>query len=501
MNDILACLENAANLYPDKTAIDDANSSITYGTYLKKAQYIGFSLLNRIPAANQPVLVLTNDTAECLITFMGILYSGNFYVPVDSMLPEKRLQSMAETISPCIVIRMTENDPVLEGVESVAYSDLLKEGTESFDISSLNKVRSKRSLLDPVFGMFTSGSTGIPKLVLKNMFSIMDMTKQFSDTFSFDQSSVFGNQASFSFDVSAKDIYLSIYHGATLYIIPRNYFSFPVMLTEFINEKKINTLIWTSFAVRLLYEFKAFSSSRISSVKLVMFSGESLSAKVIEYWLKNTDARLVNLYGSTETTFNCTYYEINEVPEDRLSIGIPFRNNRVIILNSESQEAVPFEKGEICVMGTCLSMGYYNNPSKTEASFIQNPLNKKYRELMYRTGDIGYRDENGRIFFISRKDNQIKHMGYRIELEEIEHAVSKIEGIERCCCVYDEKKEKIILYYQAQEPVDRTILEELKKSLPKYMLPHRLYHKTKLPLNNNGKIDRSLLKEKTDGNI
>jgi D-alanine--poly(phosphoribitol) ligase subunit 1 len=501
MNDILDSLEHAASLFPDKIAIDDNKSSITYGTYLKNAQYIGLSLLNRITADNQPVLVLTNDSAECLITFMGILYSGNFYVPVESKLPEKRLQSMVETIAPCIIIRMTDNDPIFKGVKSVTYYDLLKEGAESFDISMLEKAHSMRSLLDPVFGMFTSGSTGTVKLVLKNMFSIMDMIKQFTDTFSFDQSNVFGNQASFSFDVSAKDIYLSIYHSATLYIIPRNYFSFPAMLTEFISQKRINTLIWTSFAIRLLYEFKAFSHSHIDSVKLVMFSGEALSEKIIEYWLKNTGAKLVNLYGSTETTFNCTYYVINDVPEGRIPIGTSFKNNRVIILNSGGQEAQPFEKGEICVMGTCLSMGYYNNPSKTEASFVQNPLNKKYRELMYRTGDIGYRDENGLIFFVSRKDNQIKHMGYRIELEEIEHEVSKIEGIERCCCVYDEKKEKIILYYQAKEPVDRRILEELKKSLPKHMLPHRLYHKTALPLNINGKVDRVLLKEKTDGNI
>lgn len=501
MNDILTCLKNSALLYPDKIAIEDHKASITYSIYYKNAQLVGLSLSDRLKGINQPVLILADDSVECLIAFMGVLFSGNFYVPVDSNLPESRLQSMVDSIAPAIIIRIGDRNPVLKGVEIVTYDELLQEPVDGPDISRLDKLHAMRSTFDPVFGMFTSGSTGTPKLVIKNMFSIMDMAKQFSDTFPLDQSSVFGNQAPFYFDVSAKDIYLSLFHSATLYIIPRSNFSFPALLIGFINKKKINTLLWSGFAIRLLFNFNAFSDESMLPVRLVMFSGEAVPRKVIEYWKEHTKAKIVNLYGSTETTFNCTYFEADNLLEEQLPIGIPFRNNRVFIINDDGHEAEPYEKGEICVTGSCLSMGYYNDQAKTDIAFVQNPLNKQYKELMYKTGDIGYCDSKNNIYFVSRKDNQIKHMGYRIELEEIEHAVLNIEDIQLCCCVYDEEDEKIVLFYQSEKPMDRIIFDTLKKVFPKQMLPNRLYYKATLPLNKNGKVDRALLKEKRHGDL
>ena len=400
MDDILTCLKNSALAYPDKIAVEDDKTSVTYDVYHKNARLVGLSLAKRIKGINNPVLVLSNDSAECLIAFMGVLYSGNFYVPVDASLPENRLQGMADIIKPALIIRITDTSPVLKGTESVTYRELLEESACTADFSALDVLHLMRSDLDPVFGIFTSGSTGTPKLVIKNMFSIIDMVRQFSDTFPLDHSSVFGNQAPFYFDISAKDIFLSIFHGATVHIIPRSYFSFPAQLIKLLNDKKINTLLWSGFALRLLHNFNAFSAGKIDCVRLVMFSGEALSKNVINYWLEHTNAKLVNLYGSTETTFNCTYHVIEKPVEGQIPIGVPFKNNRVFVVNDKGQKAAPFEKGEIYVSGSCLSMGYYNDQTKTDAAFVQNPLNKMYRELVYKTGDIGYRDESGNIYFV-----------------------------------------------------------------------------------------------------
>ena len=145
--------------------------------------------------------------------------------------------------------------------------------------------------------------------------------------------------------------------------------------------------------------------------------------------------------------------------------------------------------------GTCLTMGYYNNPEKTAEVFTQNPLNPHYPELIYRTGDVGRYNEYGELVFVSRKDSQIKHMGHRIELGEIEAAAAKCEGIRRACCVYDAEGKRIVLYYVGQRE-ETELLRALSAYLPRYMLPSVLSRLDTMPLTDNGKLDRRTLKER-----
>ena len=154
----------------------------------------------------------------------------------------------------------------------------------------------------------------------------------------------------------------------------------------------------------------------------------------------------------------------------------------------------PGEVGEICVRGSCLALGYYNNPQKTAEVFCQNPLIDGYPERIYRTGDLGCYNQYGELMFRSRKDFQIKHMGHRIELGEIETAVNAMPGLDAACCLYDETREKIVLFYQAECACDREILLFLSEKLPKYMWPNRLVHFSALPMNKHAKIDRVALR-------
>ena len=153
------------------------------------------------------------------------------------------------------------------------------------------------------------------------------------------------------------------------------------------------------------------------------------------------------------------------------------------------------ETGEICVRGTSVTLGYYNNPEKTKESFVQNPLNKNYPEIIYRTGDLAKRNEQGELIFLSRKDDQIKHMGHRIELGEIEAVAALIDGIRSVCCVFNPNKNKIGLYYVG-DPEELTLKAELKNRLPRYMLPHAVVSLPEMPYTPNGKVDRSLLKKR-----
>jgi acyl-coenzyme A synthetase/AMP-(fatty) acid ligase len=206
----------------------------------------------------------------------------------------------------------------------------------------------------------------------------------------------------------------------------------------------------------------------------------------------------VNLYGPTEITSVCTYYIIDRPYSDNevLPIGIPFKNTEILLLNENNQLVQDDEIGEICVRGCCLALGYYNNPLKTQEAFCQNPLNTHFPETIYRTGDLARYNEEGQIMFLSRKDNQVKHMGQRIELGEIEIFINSLEQIDASICFYDHDKQKIILIYQGKNADNKYVINGIKEKLPKYMYPNLMISQEELPYNLNGKIDRTLLKSK-----
>jgi len=180
--------------------------------------------------------------------------------------------------------------------------------------------------------------------------------------------------------------------------------------------------------------------------------------------------------------------------ETLLPIGHPCLNTSIMVLNDKNELVRNDAVGELCVRGTSLSYGYYNNQAKTSEVFVQNPLNKNYREIIYRTGDLVRYNEYGELIYVSRKDFQIKHIGHRIELGEIETAISAIQGIETACCIYDENRSKIVMFYTG-DVIEDMIIKTLNKTLPVYMLPNKKIKLDKMPLNLNGKIDRVKLKE------
>ncbi len=284
-------------------------------------------------------------------------------------------------------------------------------------------------------------------------------------------------------------------------MIPKQYFVLQVKLIPYLNERKVNVIIWAVSALRIVSNFKVFEECPPEHLSLIMFSGEVLPVKDLHYWQRKLpDAQFVNLYGPTEITCNCSYYIVSREFDEKesLPIGRPFKNTGMFLLDTETGALVarPGQTGEICVKGTCLAAGYYNNPEKTKEAFVQNPLQHAYPEIIYKTGDLGYFDETGTMYFTVRKDYQIKHMGHRIELGEIEVAVNALDFIDAGCCVYDNKNEKIILCYQAKNPCDKEIVKALAGSLPKFMWPNRYLYFEQLPMNKNSKIDRVMLKEK-----
>ena len=495
---VMQFLEESYQKKANDVLLEDISNKMTYTEVYIAARKIGSFLARNIQGKNNPVFVCIDRNIDSIVMFFGVVYSGNFYVPVDLGLPEVRLKKMLETINPVAILG--KEDESFEGVEaSVSFFSIKQMLEADVDDKLLDNIRENAIDTDPLYAIFTSGSTGVPKAVLIAHQSVIDLMNAFDKTFSFDDHLVLGNQAPFDFDVSVKDIYSAIKFGARLEVIPKEYFVFPVKLIDYLNERKVNTVIWAVTALCIIANLRIMRKKKPEYLENVFFSGEVMPIKALNYWMDNLPMiRYVNLYGPTEITCNCTYfrverkYETNEV----LPIGKPFINTDVIVLNGNDSLVGCNEIGELCVRGRSLALGYYNNIEKTDEFFCQNPLNDKYPEKIYRTGDLVKYDDNGNLIYCARKDFQIKHMGHRIELSEIEAAADSVPGINRCCCLYDYDREKIVLVYETITSLSELeISGYLVKLLPKYMIPTEYIKLDYIPLNNHLKIDRARLKK------
>lgn len=224
-----------------------------------------------------------------------------------------------------------------------------------------------------------------------------------------------------------------------------------------------------------------------------MFSGEVMPVKQLRLWQEALpEAKFVNLYGPSEITCNCTYFNIGRMYEDneKIPIGKAFPGREVFLIDDNNSIINERDKvGEICVTGESLSEGYYNNPKETEKRFIMYPLHNDEVVRCYRTGDLGYYGEDGGLYFSGRCDFQIKHMGHRIELEEIERAINRIDKVDKSVCLMDYKHNYLVAFYQGNAMTE-DIHRELKRSIPAYMIPRKLVQTEVFPLNKNGKTDR-----------
>lgn len=495
MYNILEYLESSAQRYPDKVAFADKDKEITYKELLYQSKRIGCTLA-KIFEPRTPIPVFMEKSVDTIVLFFGIVHAGCFYVLLDIKQPKSRLEHILHTLCSTTLVSSSSYDKDLSRIEydgKILYMSDLENDIED-DV--LQNIRHQALDIDPLYGIFTSGSTGIPKGVIVAHRSVIDFIDVFTSTFDISEKDIIGNQAPWDFDVSVKDIYSTISTGATMQIIPKQYFSMPTKLLDFLIEREVSTIIWAVSAICIISTLKGFDYKVPEKIKKIMFSGEVMPVKQLTIWKQFLPHALyVNLYGPTEITCNCTYHIIDRDYEqgEIIPIGKPFVNESVFLLNEENKEVRHNgELGEICVTGTAVTLGYYNNYDQTKKSFCQNPLNPYYMETIYRTGDLGYINEEGLLCFSTRKDFQIKHMGHRIELGEIENKLECIKEIQRACCLFEQNK--IIAFYDGVIE-KKLIIRELKKDLPVFMVPNIFIQIDGFPLTKNGKIDRNELKK------
>lgn len=496
MNCVLDRLEATVSRYKERAAVDDGSVSYTWGELLELAQRIG-SALCRKHVIRKPVAVVMDKSADTLAAFLGVVYAGAFYVLINPEYPNVRIEKILATLQTDQMILDVQYE---EKMRACGYQGNMVpiEAAKQTDIDSvsLDRVRAQSLDQDLLYGIFTSGSTGMPKGVIVNQRAVVDFIEQFAKTFDFSECDVIGNQAPFDFDVSVKDIYTSIFTGAKLVLIPKQMFSMPPSLLDFLCEKHVTSLTWAVSALCMVTTLRGFEYRVPSEVRRVLFSGEVMPYKHLKAWREALPAAgFVNLYGPTEIVCNCTYYRVRgDEPEDAaLPIGSAFGNRLVFLL--DDQNCVIRDagiQGEICVAGTSLASGYYNNPQATEKSFVQNPENQSYPQVIYRTGDIGTYNDEGLLCFAGRRDFQVKRMGHRIELEEIQLTLDQTEGVTRSCCIYGEQEQKLVAFYVGE--IDKKELRrKVKEQMPAFMLPDKFLHMDEMPMTKNGKIDRAAL--------
>lgn len=513
MKNVLEWLEATVEKCPDKPAFSDTESSITFAQVYDIARNAGAYLIEKLGVDRTPVAVFAGRKMVTPAYFLGVVYAGRPYAPIDASLPDKRIEKILENLSPRAIVADRES---LEHVESIV-NELAK--TEVFErpqifvaediscferivgadslLEKLAAVRRQMSMTDPLYIIYTSGSTGNPKGVMTSHLSLMTYINAYCDVMHIEESDVLGNQSPLDYIAAIRDIYLPLKTGCSTAIIPKEYFMEPNALFDYMNDKKVSSVGWSVSAFTILTSLGAFEEVGLKSLRKICFSGSVMPCRVLRKWQENLpEAHFVNQYGPTEATASCTYYSVDHtVEEDEvLPIGKAYDNYRVFLIDEHGNEPAVGEQGEICVCGPILALGYYNDLERTAAAFTLNPLNRAYPERMYRTGDYGRLDEDGILHFCGRMDRQIKHMGHRVELDEVEHAANVVDGVAESCVIYNKAKEVLILFYTG-DCDRRSLALALRDELPGFMVPRKIKKLEQLPKLPNGKYDMKKLEE------
>ena len=491
MHTILEKFEKTANAFPDQIAVEDVGKHYSWKKLRDKAQRAG-TVLSSIGCQRKPVVLMMEKSCEALALLYGVLYSGGFYVFVDTAQPDERIRKILKKLDARVVVAEAEQKQRLLAMN---YDGKVLEPESMFkgEIKGqeLERIRKEAKAEDTLYAIFTSGSTGEPKGIAVSHDAVAKFIGHFTEIFNICREDILGNQAPFDFDVSVKDIFSSCLTGARLVLVPRTYFAMPRQLIDYLCERRVTILIWAVSALCMISQFGGFDYRVPVDLREVMFSGEVMPMAQLRIWqdaLPKT--QFVNLYGPSEITCNCTYYPVPRYFSGSvLPIGTAFPGRKVFLTDKDQEEVHSANvSGEICVSGESLADGYYHDPEKTEQTFVV-----RNGERIYRTGDVGYIGNDGLLYFVGRKDFQIKHMGHRIELGEVEKSIEQIAGVRRACCVFDKNHNCVYGFYEG-ELSSSQVRKELKRKVPSYMVPNKWRKVDSFQLSAHGKIDRNALR-------
>ena len=494
---VLEYLEDAVWKWPDRVGFADDREEVTYAALMDTARRIGTGVA-ACASLRQPVAVIVTDrSVRCIAAMLGVVYAGCPYAPLDAALPAERLQVIFEQLQPAAILC---DEATLAGVQQVGwncpvltYEQLI---TTEIDSEKLAYIRARVSTWDILSILFTSGSTGVPKGVAQSHHSYIAYTETNSERFGFTMDDVYANQSPFFYANSITDIYPPIKLGAKVYVMPTQCLSFPKVLVDTLREKKVTVLCMTPSSYVRAAGSGVMSEGCLPDMKYIILSGEAAHWQTLQVWLNAApNAAVWNFYGSTELLGVAVRrleraYGDNEV----IPVGLPYTGVEIQIVDEDDHELPWGEKGEMLIANPWLFSGYYRDYARTDAAFIDDPLERGYRTRYYRTGDIGCIDEDGALTVLGRKDSQIKRAGYRMELGEVDAALHQIPGWKNGCVLYQKESGKLCCFWEG-ELTQKELQAALKKQLPRYTLPDTYIHLEEMPYTATMKIDREKLRK------
>ncbi|WP_298578496.1 amino acid adenylation domain-containing protein [uncultured Olegusella sp.] len=492
---VLQWLEESAQRHADKISYADDKKELSYSELLTQVQSVGSTLAHR-GKAQQAIAVLLPRGVDQVVALLGIAAAGGHYAILDAESPRERLANIVTSFKPAAILVCDQTAQLGEELLPGACIAIDEASSGDIDTTMLADIRCKTHPDDLLYVLYTSGSTGMPKGVMVSHANVISYVSWFANCFDISDETIFGSQTPLYFSMSVSDMFATIRQGATMHIIPKQLFSWPVPLVNWLNERKVNTIYWVPTALGMLSRWDVLSVAPLEHICKVLFAGEVMPTPTLNYWMdKLPKAKFANLFGPTETTDICTYYKVNRrlSDEESLPIGRVCEGMKAIVIREDGQEAGIDDEGELYVGGPFVARGYLGNAKRTAETFVTNPLDAHDPQLYYRTGDIVRPARDGDLRYVSRRDFQIKRNGYRIELGEIEAAAAACEGVASCAAIWEPTQGHIVIFASGNKLNKDELHKQLTHRLPTYMMPDNINLLPTLPLNANGKIDRHAL--------
>jgi len=480
---IYKLFEEQVERTPDNIAVVYKNHKLTYKELNEKANSLARSLKEKRVMADSIVGIMAEGSVEMMIGILGILKSGAAYLPIDPKYPADRIDYMLKDSKTRILL--SDFQPK-EKLNSDTELMLLKD--EELYKGDSSNLKILNTPADLAYVIYTSGSTGKPKGVMIEHSSLVNMCKWNIGYYEVTEEDNITKYAGFGFDASVWEIFPSIITGTAIHIIDEEIKKKKKKLNEYYNE---NNITISFLPTQIAEQFMKLDNK---SLRYLQAAGDKLR------YFEEKNYKVVNNYGPTENTVVATYFEVDK-EYDNIPIGKSVANTQVYILDKNNKLQPIGIHGELCIGGESLARGYLHNTELTAEKFIKNPFAKGQR--LYKTGDLARWLPDGNIEFLGRIDYQVKIRGFRIELGEIESSLLKLTGVKEAVVIDGEEEgNKYLCAYLVSEAEYGAgkLREELKKSLPDYMIPAYFMTLLEMPLNQNGKIDRKSL-PMPDGNI
>ncbi|MBQ6431057.1 MAG: D-alanine--poly(phosphoribitol) ligase subunit DltA [Oscillospiraceae bacterium] len=483
----------------DRIALLYQGQSVSYRTLFRQAEAFAAYLLDRFGDDDAPVLIYGHKELVIPACMFGAIKAGHSYIPVDTTFPPERVAQILEQAVPCLTVNLTERElPAQQAIDEAALADILAKYDGKFDC--VDRIADQHT----VYTLFTSGTTGKPKgvqITAKNIAAFIDGVAPWFDCGLTE--GVFLNEISYSFDVSVCALYYALSRGMTLYTIDKQTLNDPKALFTALRESKIDFWVSTPSLAEFCVRSEQFCEALLPNTKKFVFCGEVLTKKLASEMLTRfPHAEILNAYGPTEATVLVTAVTVDEAlcsDSRSIPIGYPFANLRAVIAAPDGTELPDGQEGELLLLGDCVSPGYLHRADLNERAFFTDA---KTGMRGYHTGDL-CKIENGLIYYLGRMDGQVKLNGFRVELEDVESNLLRVENIARAAVVpvfEDGKTVSLTAFVCLQSPDGLSSLARAKKvktalsaALPSYMIPRKIVAMDDFPVNTNGKVDKKAL--------